>query len=122
MRQPVASRCRKRNLLHPQPIASLGLGRRTVESASLARTVGERSSMSSCSGGTDVEGGGNRPPTVQHVAAERKEQSGAGGTAVDEDRAAAHPQSHTMVRSTGKLGISRMGSSPFLVASGASRS
>jgi hypothetical protein len=53
--------------------------------------------------------GGNRPATVQHVEAERNEQSGAGRCAaveaVEEDWAAAHPQSSARLSNAGGLTI-----------------
>jgi hypothetical protein len=63
-----------------------------AESASVATTVGERSRFSDGFGVADVgRRGGNRPATVQHVEAERNEQSGSIRGAAEDDSAAAHP-------------------------------
>jgi hypothetical protein len=74
--------------------------------------------MSSGFGAAALAGrGGNRAATVQHVEAERNEQSGSGRCAVEtveEDWAAAHPQSSAKLSNAGGLTIIGMPlSAPF---------
>jgi hypothetical protein len=76
------------------------------ESASLASTVGARVRISSGFGIAALGGRGDRRATVQHVEAERNEQSGAGRcavVAVEEDWAAAHPQSSAKLSNPGDI-------------------
>jgi hypothetical protein len=77
-----------------------------AESASLASTAGARFRISSGFGVAESgRWGGNRPATVQHVDAERNEQSGPDRCVSEEDWATAHPQRKVMLSSAGGLGI-----------------
>jgi hypothetical protein len=80
-----------------------------AESASLASTAGAKVRISSGFGVVALgDRGGNRPATGQHVEAERNEQSGSARCtveAVEEDRAAAHPQSSAKLTNAGGLTI-----------------
>ncbi len=108
IQKPVRPRALHEPTAHPPRLAATG----TIRTLSAPpASTGGNDFGTSLGSGPPVWGrrGGNRPPTVQHVVAERNEQSGSTFGVVEEERVAAtHPQSSSMPGIVAKSGTRRI--------------